>query len=122
MNKEIQKGDRIFARLTMAGKPILEFMINTVANMDELLMELRRMTGTLRGLGRLQVRNQSRGWMSVSNLMFYGNSDMGNIETAAGGMISNRPLPTISSQVNTPKRSVAFSKNRAHMPFPWETH
>ncbi|MBD5264259.1 MAG: hypothetical protein HDS48_01840 [Bacteroides sp.] len=120
MNKEIQKGDRIFARLTMGGKPILEFMINSVASMEQLLCELRSMTVNLRGLCRLQVRNQTRGWMNVSNLMFYGDHNtqgsgcnLFNVEPALVRRSSN------SSKVASAKRIPA---DAGGMLFPWDTH
>ncbi len=118
-NKEIQKGDRMFARLTMGGKLIVEFMINTVANMEELLMELRRMIGNLRGLGRLQVRNQSRGWMSVSNLMFYG--QIAETSNSFNGNNLLQPKIEVANQT-MPKVAKVVAPHREPMFFPWETH
>lgn len=119
MNKEIQKGDRIFARLTMGGKTILEFMINSVASMEQLLNELRQMTANLRGLGRLHVRNQSRGWMSVSNLMFYGDQTQGS-----GCNLFNMQPSTVRTASYRPKAvTVKRTATVAHPTlFPWDTH
>lgn len=114
MNKEINFGDRIFARLTMGGKVIMEFMINHIAGMNELLDEVRRMTGSLRGLGRLQVRNQSQGWLKESNLMFYGDG-VSNESNLFGRVNANSIDHTIM------KRKATTSAARQMM-FPWETH
>lgn len=109
MNKEIQKGDRIFARLSMGRRVILEFMINRVGSMAELMAELREMTGSLRGLGRLQVRNQSRGWAEVHDLMFYGQEDAGAFKV----------FGAIDADIT---RASAHSAGSRTMLFPWETH
>lgn len=121
MTKEIRKGDRIFARLTMGGKLILEFMINRVGSLSELLDELREMTGNLRGLGRLQIRNQSRGWSQERNLMFYGNSDNRSVNLSGASSADvygqsgyGYAKPAMVSQQVSP--------SMGHMLFPWETH
>lgn len=122
MTKEIRKGDRIFARLTMGGKLILEFMINRVGSLSELLDELRQMTGNLRGLGRLQIRNQSRGWSQERNLMFYGNSE--NRTANLYGISSSADVYGRSgygyAQPAMARQQV--SPLNGHMLFPWETH
>lgn len=72
MNKKINKGDRIFARLTMGARTIVEFVIDRVENMTDLLNEVQRMTSGLRGLCKLYVRNQSRGWAQERPIMLCG--------------------------------------------------
>lgn len=67
----MQYGDRIYARLCLRGKDVLEFMIEKVGSMTELLGELRAHTRELRGLCRLYVRNMSRGWSMERPLMLY---------------------------------------------------
>lgn len=64
-------GDRIYARLSMRGTKILEFMIEKVADMTELLGELRAHTRKYRGLCKLYVRNMTRGWSMERPLMLY---------------------------------------------------
>lgn len=64
-------GDRIYARLSLNGKKIAEFMTDQVDGMTKLLGELRPYTRSLRGLCRLYVRNYSRGWSSERPLMLY---------------------------------------------------
>ena len=111
MNKEIQSGDRIFARLTMGGKVIMEFMMNRVNSMAELMGEVRQMTNGLRGLARLQVRNQSRGWARTSNVMFYGTGNSSANNNIFGRVSAQ---PAYASATSAPAS--------AHMALPWETH
>lgn len=105
---KIEFGDRIFARLTMGGKTICEFMINRVADMTELLGELRHSTRGLRGLAKLYIRNQSRGWSQERPLMLY----------------SNDEVPRRKTFFSTTKTAVPTSSGmRPHaMAFPWEVH
>lgn len=74
MNKRINKGDRIFARLTMGARTIVEFVIDKVESMTDLLIEVHRKTSGIRGLCKLYVRNQSKGWAQERPLMLYGAS------------------------------------------------
>ena len=67
--REIMMGDRVFARLVMGGRTIVEFMMNRIGSIDDLFVELRQMTRGLRGLAKLIIRNQSRGWGMERKLM-----------------------------------------------------
>lgn len=69
--KPIAYGDRIYARLCLNGQKIVEFMIERVGSMTELLGELRVHARKVRGLCRLYVRNMSRGWSEERPLMLY---------------------------------------------------
>ncbi len=102
--KRIELGDRIFARLTMGGRTVVEFMINRVADMTELLGELRKMTRGARGLCRLYVRNQSRGWSLERPLMLYAPT----VPDVRFGMFQQN------------SENIAATPQR--MLFPWETH
>ena len=104
---KIEFGDRIFARLTMGGKTVFEFMINRVADMTELLGELRHMTAGLRGLAKLYIRNQSRGWSQERPLMLY----------------SANEVPRRNSLFSTATVApVMASASSRRMAFPWEVH
>jgi hypothetical protein len=98
-NNTIQYGDRIFARLTMSGRTLVEFMINCVADNSELMAELFRITKGVRGLAKLYIRNQSQGWAEERAVLLYPDSP--------------QPKPVIarSEPAHSPK-----------MHFPWETH
>ena len=106
--KMIRKGDRIFARLTMGARTVIEFMIDKVESMTDLLLEVHRATAGIRGLCKLYVRNQSRGWAQERPLMLYGSHSAGAASNAAG----------------SPNVRVATSpfSYYSHMQFPWETH
>ena len=69
--RSICYGDRLYARLVMGGRTVVEFMISRVSDFSELLGELRRQTRGCRGLARLYVRNVSRGWSMERPLMLY---------------------------------------------------
>lgn len=68
----IRRGDRIFARLTMGARTIVEFMIDRVESMTDLLLEVHRAAQGFRGLCKLYVRNQSLGWAQERQLFFRG--------------------------------------------------
>lgn len=108
-NKVIIEGDHVYARLTMGGKTIVEFMMNTVSSMTDLIAELRRKVAGLKGLGMLTIRNQSRGWGEQRPLMLYSG---GESALRSFGIIGEAPSPFSGLQ-----RPV-----ERHMAFPWETH
>ncbi|MDE6443852.1 MAG: hypothetical protein K2K64_05460 [Muribaculaceae bacterium] len=68
---KIEKGDRIFARLTMGGRTLVEFMMNGIGSVSEVIAEMRRKIGDVRGLTKLYIRNHSRGWSFDRGLMVY---------------------------------------------------
>lgn len=102
---EISYGDRIFVRLTLAGKSVAEFTINKVRDMTELIGELRKYTRGLRGLARLAIHNMSRGWSTERPLMLY---------TSPAGR-----TPGASLQASVVQAATAQPRR---MLFPWETH
>lgn len=71
-NIEISKSDRIFARFIQGGRILAEFMLSGIESLKEIIIELRRHGIESRGLGRLYVRNQSRGWSIEQDLMIHG--------------------------------------------------
>ena len=68
---EIRLGDRIFARLVMGSRTVVEIMLDTVSGMTDVLGEVRKRCKTASGLARLYVRNHSRGWAEERPLMIY---------------------------------------------------
>ncbi len=97
-------GDRLFARLVMHGRTIVEFMVNSVNDLSELWGELRRQCRGIRGLARLYLRNASRGWSMEKPLMLY--PDRYNQKT---GMTSRcEVIPAV------------FRKEVRQLSFPWE--
>lgn len=104
---KIEFGDKIFARLTMGGKTVFEFMVSRVADMTELLGEIRHMTAGMRGLASLYIRNQSRGWSRERPLMLYSAEE---VPRRRGVFSSGCHAPAVAGQ---PAR---------RMFFPWEVH
>ena len=70
-SRPIAFGDKVFARVMMGGKTILEFMADRVNDLSELYGELRSKCRGMRGLVKLYIRNMSRGWSIERPLMFY---------------------------------------------------
>lgn len=96
VRNDIHLGDRVFARLCINGKVLIERIFDSVADMSQLVRELRFHTRRCRGLARLYVRNLSRGWSVEKPLMLY----PGVFEPEMG------EVPV----------------QRQRMLFPWETH
>ena len=57
--KSITLGDKMFARLILRGKTVLEFMITSVRDLTELYTLLHSKCRGLRGLAKLFLRNMS---------------------------------------------------------------
>ncbi len=103
--RPISYGDRLYVRLVMGGRTVVEFMISRVNDYSELLGELRRQTRGCRGWARLYVRNVSRGWSMERPLMLYRDAFS--------------PQPAMSR----PTPAVRASAGRAvQMAFPWDVH
>ena len=69
--KSIAYGDRIFARVTMNGRTVLNFVTEHVSNINELLTEIRNAVKDLRGLVILHIRNYHQGWGEQRPMMLY---------------------------------------------------
>ena len=67
----IAYGDRIFVRLIMRGKVIVEWLLDAVKDLTELFCTLRNKCRGVSGLAKLYLRNMSRGWSEERPLMFY---------------------------------------------------
>lgn len=101
-NRPICYGDRLFARLVMHGRTVVEFMVNSVNDLTELWGELRRQCRGMRGLAKLYLRNASRGWSLERPLMLYPDRHM-----AAGTSRSE-------------KITAVFRGEARQLSFPWE--
>ena len=64
-------GDRLFARIVMRGRTVLEFMVNQVCDLTEFWGELRKKAKGLKGLVQVHIRNYSRGWSMQQPMMLY---------------------------------------------------
>lgn len=102
-------GDKLFARLMMGGKTILEFMVNKVNDLSELIGELRRYCRGTRGLAKLYLRNMSRGWSLERPLMLYSDQSRSN---------SAMPSRRIEDDGYT-SRGYTFSGKGRQLSFQW---
>lgn len=73
--RRISYTDRIYARLTMAGRVVAELTSDGIDGYTALLTMLRSMASDRRGLARLWVRNMTCGWVMERPLMLYGSRD-----------------------------------------------
>lgn len=97
LNHKIEYGDRIFARLTMGQRTIFEFVADRVADLSELLAQLRFLTRGIRGLATLHLRNQTKGWCAQRPLMLYAHTT------------SSTPIRTVTSPFRTTAAEGAFN-------------
>ncbi|MDE6339200.1 MAG: hypothetical protein K2K97_05365 [Muribaculaceae bacterium] len=119
-DKQISYGDRLFARLVMHGRTVLEFMMNSINDLTELWGELRRKCRGISGLAKLYLRNASRGWSMERPLMIYpdGYQRTANKSTPA------TTASTVYSTFTTPdahndKISQAFRGKAHQLSFRW---
>ncbi len=110
--KPIRYGDKIFVRLTMMGRVVLEMMVTKVCDYSELLAEVRRQVRHLRGLAMLSVRNMLRGWSDTRPIMLY--------RQTAGVSDSRQARPAYAAA--SPTGSLDFNEPAPRMLCPWETH
>ena len=61
-NRTITIGDKIFARVSRNGRTILDFVSENVANMADLVDQLKRAMTTERGIMMIHIRNYNQGW------------------------------------------------------------
>lgn len=67
----IDYNDRVYARMTLAGRTIVEFTRDRITNFSALLAILRAKVPMYRGLAKLTVRNMTRGWHIERPIMLY---------------------------------------------------
>lgn len=70
-SRQIKYGDRIFVRVSMRGRAMLETYIDRIEGYSELVGAIRNKLHGAGGLAHLWIRNQSRGWSIEKPLMFY---------------------------------------------------
>lgn len=108
--RPISFGDKLFARLMIGGRTVVEFMISSVNDLTELLGELRRRSRGVKGLAKLYLRNMSRGWSCERPLMLYPSSF--DTRTAAGTQT------VAATRAATPE--AYFRNPTRQLSFPWE--
>ncbi|MCH5228849.1 MAG: hypothetical protein J1F12_02505 [Muribaculaceae bacterium] len=103
--KTINFGDKIFARVSQNGKTVFNYVTEKVANMAQLLSELRFAMKDLRGLVMIHIRNYHQGWGEERPLMLYAPKRSLLQYAGSSQTITEQPL-----------------NNERKMMFPWETH
>lgn len=68
---KIERGDEVYATLSLAGKTIVELkQVNDVSGIEDVMRKLRLLAGLYTGMARVYIRNRSKGWaMQLSMLM-----------------------------------------------------
>lgn len=102
--KTISFGDKIFARVTRNGQTILNFVSEKVANMADLVAQLRQAMKNVRGLVMIHIRNYNQGWGDERPLMLYA-PKFRSFNSAES--LANEDLSPLTER---------------NMMFPWETH
>lgn len=103
-SKSISFGDRIFARVTRNGQTIFNYVTEKVANMSQLISELRMAMKDVHGLVMIHIRNYHQGWGEDRPLMLYA-------EKVRNYSVFNKNFSY--EQPSQPQREMFF---------PWETH
>ena len=103
-NKSIAFGDKIFARVTHNGQTIYNFVSERIANMAQLISELRLEIKDVQGLVMIHIRNYNQGWGDERPLMLYA-----------------RKINSHQSYSSQIKNNLSQNSQR-QMYFPWETH
>lgn len=67
----LRYGDKVYAMLCINGRKVAEFVMDTLADMTQLIGELRQSACRYGGLAQLYVRNMTRGWSMRRPLMLY---------------------------------------------------
>ncbi|MBD5197084.1 MAG: hypothetical protein HDS89_06500 [Bacteroidales bacterium] len=120
-DKQISFGDRLFARLVMHGRTVLEFMLNSVNDLTELWGELRRKCRGISGLAKLYLRNASRGWSIERPMMIYPEgrrTSSHRAETPVNVTSTVRPSLTTAT-IKSDNISQAFQGKARQLSFQW---
>lgn len=70
-SRDIRRGDRVYVRVTLERKGVLEMTYLTVESMTDLVGELRYAMRGREGLATVYIRNHSRGWSMERPMRFY---------------------------------------------------
>ena len=103
--KSISFGDRIFARVSKNGQTVFNFVSEKVANMGDLVAQLRVAMKDIQGLVMVHIRNYNQGWGEQRPLMLYASKSQ-----------------VYSSPSYIAGRGENASQPGRKMLFPWETH
>ena len=103
-NRTISLGDKIFARVSKNGQTIYNFVSEQVANMTDLVSQLRKAMWDIHGLVMIHIRNYNQGWGEERPLMLYARKE--------------RNYAQYMANITAPKRR----SNSHPMFYPWDMH
>lgn len=114
--RKIAYGDKLFARLILKGKTILEFAITTISDLTELYSLLHSKCRGTRGLAKLYLRNMSRGWSVEKALMLYAEGKPAHRDT----LNNYNSQPTVSVRIKESSAAMYFKGEVRQLSFHWE--
>ena len=123
--KSITLGDKMFARLILRGKTVLEFMITSVRDLTELYTLLHSKCRGFRGLAKLYLRNMSKGWSEERPLMLYPEHTVASkkYDTLSCNSIGRRcykAQPSTHITMQDTSYSRYFKGEVQQLSFPWQ--
>lgn len=71
-NGRIEKGDELYATLTVAGSTMVELKKVEASSIEEIMRKLRKTASRYTGLAKVHIRNRTRGW-AIQKAMFASN-------------------------------------------------
>ncbi len=70
-NHTLVYGDKVYALLCINGQKVVEFTLNTLSDISQIIGQMRQAAYRYGGLAHLYVRNITRGWSLNRPLMLY---------------------------------------------------
>ena len=70
--ERIEKGDELYATLTVAGSTMVELKKVEASSIEEIMRKLRKTASRYTGLAKVHIRNRTRGW-AIQKAMFASN-------------------------------------------------
>lgn len=67
--KRLQKGDQIYASITMQGVTVAEIREDNANSIDEVVKKLRKIAKDITGMSKVYIRNMTQGWVVNLSLM-----------------------------------------------------
>lgn len=114
-DRSIAFGDKMFARLVLKGKTIMEFIVTTVRDLSELFCLVHRKCHGLHGLAKLYLRNMSQGWSVERPLMLYAEP-----KTTPEQKREYHAHPVTQVSVKKVNTTQYFTREVRQLSFPWQ--
>ncbi len=72
-NGKIEKGDELYAALSVAGNKLAELNTKEMTSIEEIMRKLRKLASRYTGIAKVYIRNRTRGW-AIQKPMFASSS------------------------------------------------